>query len=257
MSCGVATLAMLLLGCARPAPRVPTTTQAEWSEARALLKELRREAPHASFVETVRVSMHEPRSGRTIQARGAVAVEPRRAMRLVLLGPGGATALDVWVTRDAWRFSVPAMNLVRHSGEGDTDDDRAAGFPIEFFRWWFLEPLDGRMLVAFDLPMDEEERRIATKLHYVVLRERDRTVTLKVADTPRGRLYFATRREEGSKSVDHLSWASRAFAPDAGLGAMYRQSGTGIEVDIDVEQISSDPPDPAAFVDPDHGGAAL
>lgn len=252
-------LASASTGCARPPPRAPETSQAEWTQARRLLGELRRKAPHGSFVETVRVSLHEPRSGRTLQARGAVAVDPHRAMRLVLLGPGGTTALDVWVSRDAWRFAVPSLNVVRRSTDTDSpaDADRAAGFPIGFFRWWFLEPLEGRMLTAYDLPLDAEERQFARKLSYLVLREGDSTVALKVADTPRGRLYFATRRETGSTSVDHLSWASRVFAPEPGLGAHYKQSGTGIEVDIEVEDISAERPDPTAFLDPDHGGASL
>lgn len=244
-------------GCAAPPPRVPIATQASFSEGRSILAELRRRSPHGAFVENVRVTMREPRTGRTIQARGAVAVEPRRAMRLVLLGPGGATALDVWVTRAAWRFAVPALDLVRHSKEDEDDDDRAAGFPISFFRWWFLEALDGKLLTAFDLPLAPEERTYATAVHYLVLRKDDATIGLKIVDTPRGRVYFATRRTAGKRMVDHLRWASHAFVPGPGSGASYIQSVTGIRVDIEIESISPDEPDPAAFLDPDHGGQAL
>ncbi|HEX7667224.1 MAG TPA: hypothetical protein VF407_21985 [Polyangiaceae bacterium] len=251
------TLTLASSGCAPSSPPIPAATQATFSEGRMILAELRRRSPHGAFVENVRVTMKEPRSGRTIEARGAVAVEPRHAMRLVLLGPGGATALDVWVTRDAWRFAVPSLDVVRHSQDGDTDDDKAAGFPIGFFRWWFLEPLDGKLLTAFDLPLSEEDRKYATALHYLVLRKDESTVGLKIADTPRGRLYFATRRTVGQRSVDHLHWASHAFSPEPGLGASYTQTGTGIRVDIEVESISPDEPDPAAFLDPDHGGQAL
>ncbi|MEO8800840.1 MAG: hypothetical protein ABI551_23315 [Polyangiaceae bacterium] len=250
---------LVMSGCTAPPSRVPTATQASFSEGRSILAELRRHSPHGAFVENVRVTMREPRTGRTIQARGAVAVEPRRAMRLVLLGPGGATALDVWVTRDAWRFAVPALDLVRHSKDNDNDgdDDRAAGFPIGFFRWWFLEPLDGKLLTAFDLPLSPEERSYATALHYLVIRKDESTIGLKIADTPRGRVYFATRRTPGKRMVDHLRWASHAFSPGPGSGASYIQSVTGIRVDIEIESISPDEPDPAAFLDPDHGGQAL
>ncbi len=206
------------------------------------------------FVEIVHISMREPRTGRVIQARGAVAVDPHRAMRLILLGPGGATALDVWVTEDAWRFAVPALNIVRHSKPGDSSAEAAAGFPVEFFRWWFLEPLDGRLLFA------ERTRDLHDPLLFrtFVLANGENTITLKALYGPNRRAFLASRRDMRNHNVDHLIWGAHTFAPGPGERATYKQSPSGFEVEIGVEEISPDAPDQTAFIDPDgKGGASL
>src|SRR5882672_3564963 len=112
MKSALALAVAALAGCARtPAPPAVEPTQSEWTRAREELAKMRDEAPREPYVELIRVAMREPRSGRVIEGRGAVAVDPRRAVRLVLLGPGGRTALDVWVTAEAWRFAVPALDM--------------------------------------------------------------------------------------------------------------------------------------------------
>ena len=46
-----------------------------------------------------------------LQARGAVAMDPAAGdLRMILLGPGGATAIDLWMHGDAYRFVVPALD---------------------------------------------------------------------------------------------------------------------------------------------------
>jgi hypothetical protein len=198
--------------------------------------------------------MREPHTGRVLQARGAVAIYPHHAMRLVLLGPGGATALDVWVTEDAWRFAVPALNVVRHSKPGDTSADAAAGFPIEFFRWWFLEPLDGRLLYA----QESHDHGDPLLFRTFVLANGETTVTLKALYGQNRRAFLASRRDMRTRTVDHLIWGAHGFAPGPGEDATYKQGKSGFEVDIGVEEISADPPDPTAFIDPDDkGGASL
>jgi hypothetical protein len=246
--------AALLSACAAPVAKIPVVTQHEWSDARRALAELRRRVPRKPFVEIVRVSMREPNTGRVLQARGAVAVDPHRAVRLVLLGPGGATALDVWVTEDAWRFSVPALNIVRHSKVGDSSSDAAAGFPVEFFRWWFLEPLDGRLLYA-ERAHDEHDPIL---FRTFVLANGETTVTLKALYGPQRRAFLASRRDMRNHMVDHLIWGAHGFAPGPGEEATYKQGKSGFQVEIGVEEISQDPPDQTAFIDPDDkGGASL
>ena len=79
---------------------------------------------------------------------------------MILVGPGGTTALDVWVTKDRFRFAVPAIKLEKRGG---VDPAEAKGLPIGMLRWWFLSPLAGRLLArALDAGrerMDPARRR--------------------------------------------------------------------------------------------------
>jgi hypothetical protein len=250
---GLALAAIVSVGCghrAQVAPRL--STQADWTRARADLDAMRKALPSEPYVEVIRVLLREPTTGKVLEGRGAVAVDPKRAMRLVLVGPGGSTALDVWLTRDAWRFSIPALEMTRR---GDTreslraskDDDSAEkGLPIGFFRWWFLEPLDGRLLAAV------EDGTVGRRL---VLREDGATVTLwevpPSRPSPSRRHYVAIRRE--AEDVDRLEWLARSMQPRPGDRAYYMQRSTGLRVEIVVEALSESPPDPEAFIDPDAG----
>jgi hypothetical protein len=228
-------LGCVLLSCA-PARTsgLAAPSQAEWTEARARLFRLRAELPTHPYVEIVKLAMREPRTGRILVARGAVAVDPHRAMRMVLLGPGGGTALDVWTTPEHWRFAVPALDLLRR---GDAANDSA--LPIGFFRWWFLAPLRGRLLTA----------RTKPDTSLFVLRDAGATVTILDGTFDQGHVVLATRRE--GSGVDRLAWSGRSLAPGPGDRALYEQPRTGLGVEVAIESMSDAPPEPDAFVDPD------
>src|SRR5690606_35583636 len=113
--------------------------------SRERLLRMRSELPRRPYVERVRLGIVDPRTGRLYQARGAVAVSPDHAARLVLLGPGGTTAMDVWVTRDRYRLQVPSLQIDRRGGADLAD---ARGLPIGLLRWWFLSPLGGQLVLA-------------------------------------------------------------------------------------------------------------
>jgi hypothetical protein len=66
---------------------------------------------------------------------------------MILLGPGGTTALDLWSCGDDFRFAVPAVDLVAR-GSARSQDDAERGLPVGFLRWWLIEPLAGRLLYA-------------------------------------------------------------------------------------------------------------
>src|SRR5262249_50681621 len=138
-------LALAMLGCAAKARPDGGLTQAEWSRARERLAWMRSAESVRPYAVQLRVYMHEPWTGRSFEARGALAVQPHAAARMVLLGPGGATALDMWITRERFRFVVPAADFKRIGGQ---DEASARGLPVGFFRWWFLSPLSGRLLTA-------------------------------------------------------------------------------------------------------------
>jgi hypothetical protein len=226
------------IGCSPARAPAKPVSQAMWTDARSALATMRNQAPDKPYVQLIRVALHEPRSGRVLEGRGAVAVDPHPAMRMVLVGPGGRTALDVWVTKDAWRFAIPALELVRRGRRGEVTYD----LPVGFFRWWFLGPLDGRLLTV-----DADARGRGW-----VLRDDGATVVLHEL----GAHHFVALRRE-STDVDRLEWVARSLQPSPGDRARYQQRVTGLEVEVLVESLAPDPPDPAAFVDPDDMGVAL
>lgn len=236
----LAALALLGLGCAaRKPPAAPDVSQEEWTLSRDRLRELRRAQPAKPYVERVRVAFVEPRTGRRFEGRGAVAVSPDRAARMMLLGPGGTTALDLWVTKDRFRFSVPAMKVEKRGG---VDDEEAQGLPVGMLRWWFLSPLEGRLLLARSTPRETAW----------LLRDGGATVMLRTD----GRAFVAVRRSEEGR-LESIQWLGRGLAPRAGARGRYTDGRHGIRVEVLVEEVLTNEPDPAAFLDPDEEGTPL
>ena len=217
---------------------VPVISQDEWTVSRERLARVRSQQPRRPYAERVRLTIVDPRTGRRYRARGAVAVSPDRAARMMLVGPGGTTALDVWVTRERFRFSVPAIQLEKRGG---TDPSEARGLPIGLLRWWFLDPLGGRLLLGRS--SDEESAWL--------LRDGHATVTGRTD----GLHFIAVRREGGS--LEGIEWLGRGLAPRAGARARYVEGTYGLRVDVVVEEVMEDEPDPAAFLDPDEKGTSL
>ena len=119
----VGCLAAVLAGCApRAETRIdlPDPSAHEWTRLRERLAITRDAAPERPYTERVVVAMREPRTGKVFQARGAVAVDPGHALRMILIGPGGMTALDAWVTDDHFRVVVPPISLERRGGAAGT-----------------------------------------------------------------------------------------------------------------------------------------
>lgn len=207
-------------------------SQRDWDRARASLAAARAELPREPYTLIVSVEMREPRTGRTFSARGGLAVLPGKCVRLQLLGPGGATAVDAWLTRERFRFDVPAADVHKR---GQVDGPAAEGLPIGFFRFWFLSQLEGRLL--FGKPTREGT--------YFVLR--DGAATVEMFRASRGGRVEAERTLAGrteALSVD--AWAPR---PSAGDTVLYRAEG-GVSASVRVEALGDEPPDAAAFEEP-------
>ena len=217
---------------------VPDVSQAEWTLSRERLARMRSELPRRPYVERIQIGLVDPRTGKLYRARGAVAVSPDRAARLVLLGPGGTTAIDLWVTPDRFRVAIPSLKLEKRGG---TDPSEAHGLPIGFLRWWFLSPLDGQLVLA------RSSRQEAAFL----LRDGPATVTMRTD----GERFFAIRRESGR--LEGLEWSSQGLAPRAGARGRYIDGEWGVRVHVVVEEVLPDEPDPAAFFDPDEQGTTL
>ncbi len=234
--CRLASLALVFSACAaegRTPP--PSTTQAEWDRARADLARLRAELPPEPYTQPIHVTLREPYTGRQFDARGAVGVDPGHAMRMILIGPGGGTALDVWVTRDAWRMSVPAISFQRRGGR-----DAPPSTPVGFFRTWFLDPLGGRLL------------SLGRGGSFIVRDEAGGTSELALQTDPREPGVFAgTARRRAGETTERFEWATRS----SGGTARYRHLDSGLRVDVELGPPQTEAPDPAAFADPDgaHG----
>ncbi len=168
-----------------------------------------------------------------VDARGAIAVSPGRALRVILLGPGGGTAFDGWVTPTAWRMEVPALSLVRRGVE------EPKGTPVGFFRWWFLAPMGGELMTA-DGCADGDE--------YLLL---DHGASARVRVERRGGAMTIAARRVAREHRDDVRWSGRSLAPTAGDRATYVDDASGLRVDVRVEAVEPDAPSPDAFVDPD------
>lgn len=243
---------------ARPGVAAPAITPA-WRQARRRLGELRREAEGAGpRTLRVRLALREPRTRQMLEARGAIAIAPvpigadpqidrsttaaaGGALRMILLGPGGTTALDLWARGDRFRFAVPALDLLRR---GDASTPRAAlrGMPVDFLRWWLLHPAAGTLLWY---------ERIGSTDAFV-LRDGDAVVDLRVT-------------ERGSIGARRVTWAVALGQPPQrvdeevviadGLGCgrvRYAQASTGLLITVTCEGEERErAPDPRAFLDPD------
>jgi hypothetical protein len=234
-------LALSMGACVKGKPATPpmhaVATAREWADARARLESMRRAQPVKPYVQRVRVAMFEPTTGRRYEARGAVAVHPREAARMLLVGPGGGTALDLWVTKDRFRMTVPAIHLEKRGGR---DPFEARGLPVGMLRWWFLDPLAGRLL----------EARIGETSMQWTLREGRATVQLAMD----GKRISAERRE--LDAVEAIDWEAPSLAPQNGVRVTYTERRHGLRVEVLVEEVLTTAPDPEAFIDPDEAERA-
>jgi hypothetical protein len=163
---------------------------------------------------------------------------------MVLVGPGGTTALDLWLRDDAFRFAVPALDLLRR---GDVTTPRSAmrGLPVDFLRWWLLRPFDGRLV---------DYRRRADGDHYVL---RDGAAVVELIVRADGSLWarrstFAAEASEAGERPRRVDEETIA-ADRLGCGTVrYHQASTRLSVTVTCEGVERErAPNPRAFADPD------
>ena len=163
-----AAVVVALAGCAAE-PGPPPLDPAAFVEARQRLAVI-----HASqrgeHTDKIALTIEAPYLPAAITARGAVGVRPPDALRMILLGPGGTTAIDLWSSGPRFRFAIPAVDRVT-VGDATTTLEEKRGLPIDFLRWWLLDPLGGRLLAARREPgglgvlLDDGERVTAATLY--------------------------------------------------------------------------------------------
>lgn len=172
----ILTASLLALGCAPTPASRPQVDLAAWEDATAALQTLR-EPDLGARTRTIKLTLSAPYLPTDVSARGAVATRPGE-LRMVLLGPGGATAMDVWSSGGRYRLSIPATGKILTEETRDTD----RGLPVEFLRWWLLDPLGGSLSAA----------RGGARGLELLLRRGDSFVDVRLEAS--GRL-FATRTE--------------------------------------------------------------
>jgi hypothetical protein len=234
---------LLLVGLALPvsiscsAPPRPVWLHADASEWPALqerLVEVRDARPRDPWAAVVHVTMRAPRTGHVEDGRGAIAIAPGRAVRMILVGGAGFTLLDAWVSRDRWRIAVPPANVVRRGGASDDPDD----LPVGFLRWWFFTPLEGALFAAA-----RTDSGMLWLLH-------DADAVIELLETPcsGGRLLAVTRRAHGrSETVREC----RGRVARAGDWVEYGDAASGLGIRLVVESVASEVPHDGAFGDPD------
>jgi hypothetical protein len=238
--------ALASAACAPPPTPLQRPSTASWRAGKDRLDALRRAATPAT-PRTLRVTLalREPFTGKTLRARGGVAVAPPESLRLILVGPGGTTALDLWAKGERFRFAVPAIGLVKR---GDAATPRASmrGMPVDFLRWWLLRPAAGELLWHERAPGGDR----------FVLRDGAAIVDLFARDDGR---VEATRTVWERDADGALFRLEDEHVEASGVGCAtvaYRQRSTGLEVNVVCEGEETErAPSPRAFEDPDAAGA--
>jgi hypothetical protein len=230
MNLGAAIPAFFLValgGCAEhPVPvrrPVNPSDAAAWQSARKDLDALRRAWGATAGTMHLSVRFSARATGTVMSGRGVVAVDPPHSLRMILLGPGGSTAMDLLVHENHWRLSIPP----RDETFRDTDDanERVRALPVHFLRWWLLTPLEGRLIAAW-----QRDGR------YEWVLRADGAVTDIVLS---GGLIDVTRR---GASVEHVV----AVGGPCGR-ARYENEDVGLVVEVECEAWRPGPPQPRAF----------
>ncbi len=230
------TVCLTLAGCGGAATGSQPPDAAAFVEAGARIEAFRA-AGRPERTETVSLQIDAPYMPASVTARGAVAIRPPASLRMILIGPGGTTALDLWSHGDRYRFAIPALDRTL-AGDAATPATERKGLPVDFLRWWMLRPLGGRLLAA---------RREGAEL-VAVLADGDRITEARLL--------------EGGRLRAHRTWwggdASRPEAIDeewleaSGPGCahvVYRQRSTSLTVEARCEG-RRDGAKAAAFVEP-------
>ena len=139
-------------GAGSPAYRPPRLERAELTDAGAIRRDALvawTRAPGADFRQTLTIAIRDGISGRGFEGRGVVVVRPGAALRMILLGPGGTTAMDVWMREGKWRVSIPALDRVVR-GDAQTPPEKMRGLPIGLLSRWLVSPFGGALIAAHE-----------------------------------------------------------------------------------------------------------
>lgn len=139
---------LALSGCAASegAVAVPRPDPAAFLEALRRVEALKAELA-GDRTDTISLELDAPYLPSSVKARGAIAVRAPDQLRMIMLGPGGTTAMDLWMKGDRFRFSIPSLDR-EITGDASTPPEKKRGLPVDFLRAFMLDPLGGRVLAA-------------------------------------------------------------------------------------------------------------
>jgi len=135
----------LLCGCGGASrARLPDPPRVEAAEVRtgvvpageldSLLKR-----PRSIVKQELTIGIRDRISGRGFEGRGVVVIAPKHALRMILLGPGGTTAMDVWIVDGKFRVAIPAIERVVR-GDASTPRSTMRGMPIDLLWRLLVDP---------------------------------------------------------------------------------------------------------------------
>jgi len=135
--------------------------------------------PTQDFRQEIRISIRDGVSGRGFEGRGALAVRPGHALRMILLGPGGTTAMDVWIRDGRFRVAIPALDRsVR--GDGSTPREKLRGMPIDLLTRWLVAPFGGVVVSAHVGRVEDSGAVVGDDTRgFVAFLKRDRTFEVR------------------------------------------------------------------------------
>lgn len=243
-----------LLGCGRGGPPPtppPRLTRAELEAGPRLspaeLRTLAR-APRTDVRQTLRIALLEGVSGRGFEGRGALVVRPGQALRMILLGPGGTTAMDVWIGGPRFRAAIPALDRIVR---GDETTPRATmrGLPIDLLRRWLVAPFGGRLVHARRATVDATGRVVPGEgLLAFSLFEHDLVVRAREGDRERG-WFFAHGAVHGHVEGRLTTLSDGSLFPSA---VVFDGDDPPLRVTVTAETTELAPGVPdSAFADPD------
>lgn len=171
-----------------------------------------------------------------LSSRGAVSISSpeEKSLRLLLVGPGGTTAMDLWMRAERYRLALPALDRTIRGSLRDPSETRRA-LPVDFLAWWMLAPFEGRLLWAVR----------ETDALRIILRRENAYVDLRLFDSG---AVAATRRvwiDDAVSSEEQIT-ASRLRCPYV---VSYFHVGTRLRVNVTCESTSSKV-NPRAFATP-------
>lgn len=95
--------------------------------------------PAGIVKQEITIGIRDLASGRGFTGRGVVIVLPRHALRMILLGPGGTTAMDVWMVDGRFRVAIPALSRVAR-GDSSTPRAQMRGMPVDLLWRLLVDP---------------------------------------------------------------------------------------------------------------------
>lgn len=95
--------------------------------------------PRTIVKQELTIGIRDLVSGRGFEGRGVVVIQPKHALRMILLGPGGTTAMDVWIVDGRFRVAIPAISRVVR-GDASTPRSTMRGMPIDLLWRLLVDP---------------------------------------------------------------------------------------------------------------------